>query len=403
MVPVLISVAFVAGMFVSASIVSAEKDEAVIKIKMYENQEYGFMIGYPSGWIINDTIPQKNKWIEIVSFIPDTEDWSQGIYVNKWDGDLKDKDFDSNEYLENHNKAAQDWCSSLTISEDGFACMNYSLIDQKTVSISGRQSFLLEETWTRIEGETISEVLVYNLQIPDGVDRWTIIAESRKEILDETSNILKNSLDSFTLLDKLQHSSVIEKISPPNQQLKNNIAPADISCKIDLVLIFKASDKSPACVKSTSAEKLIERGWGIHFLPDIDSSISKTVTPEMAQEMVASAIMLFDEIGVDSFKQFDTNPKFHDGELYVYVLRVDDGLIMAHGVDPSLIGKNNYEVFDADGINLGELIINGATENGAWIDYRFKDPANQEILPKEAWVVNHDGFIFGSGIYLQGN
>jgi len=403
MAPVLTAVVFVAGMFVSASIVSAEKDEAVTKIKMYENQEYGFTIEYPSGWILNDTIPQKNKWIEIVSFIPETEDWSQGIYVNKWDGDLKDKDFDSNEYLENHNKAAQDWCSSLTISENGFACMNYSLIDQKTVSISGRQSFLLEETWTRIEGETISEVLIYNLQIPDGADRWTIIAESRKEILNETSNILKNSLDSFTLLDKLQHSSVIEKISPPNQQLKNNIAPADISCKIDLVLIFKASDKSPACVKSTSAEKLIERGWGIHVLPDIDSSISKTVTPEMAQEMVASAIMLFDEIGVDSFKQFDANPEFHDGELYVYVLRVDDGLIMAHGVDPSLIGKNNYEVFDADGINLGELIINGATENGAWIYYKFKDPANQEILPKEAWVVNHDGFIFGSGIYLQGN
>ncbi len=403
MAPVLIAVVFVAGMFVSASIVSAEKDEAVTKIKMYENQEYGFTIEYPSGWILNDTIPQKNKWIEIVSFIPETEDWSQGIYVNKWDGDLKDKDFDSNEYLENHNKAAQDWCSSLTISENGFACMNYSLIDQKTVSISGRQSFLLEETWTRIEGETISEVLIYNLQIPDGADRWTIIAESRKEILNETSNILKNSLDSFTLLDKLQHSSVIEKISPPNQQLKNNIAPADISCKIDLVLIFKASNKSPACVKSTSAEKLIERGWGIHVLPDIDSSITKTVTPEMAQEMVASAIMLFDEIGVDSFKQFDTNPKFHDGEIYVYVLRVDDGLIMAHGVDPSLIGKNNYEVFDADGINLGELIINGATENGAWIYYKFKDPANQEILPKEAWVVNHDGFIFGSGIYLLGN
>jgi len=400
---VLIIIAFASGTYVSASTVSAEQGVPFAEIKMYENQEYGFLIEYPFGWTLNDTIPQKNKWIEIVSFIPDTEVWSQGIYVNKWEGDLKDKDFDSNEYLENHNKAAQDWCSSLTISENGFACMNYSLIDQKTVSISGRQSFLLEETWTRIEGETISEVLVYNLQIPDGVDRWTIIAESRKEILNETSNILKNSLNSFTLLDKLQHSSVIEKISPPNQQLKNNIAPADISCKIDLVLIFKASDKSPACVKSTSAEKLIERGWGIHVLPDIDSSISKTVTPEMAQEMVASAIMLFDEIGVDSFKQFDANPEFHDGELYVYVLRVDDGLIMAHGVDPSLIGKNNYEVFDADGINLGELIINGATENGAWIYYKFKDPANQEILPKEAWVVNHDGFIFGSGIYLLGN
>jgi len=229
--------------------------------KTYENQEYGFTIEYPSEWILNDAIPQKNKWIEIVSFLPDTKDWSQGIYVNKWNGDLKDKNFDSNEYLENHNKAAQEWCSSLSISENGFACMSYSLIEQKTISISGRQSFLLEETWIRVEGETSSEVLVYNLQIPDGEDRWTIIAESRKEILNETSNILKNSLDSFTLMMEFQNSSDIEKIPPPKQQLKNNVAPTDILCKTDLILIFKATDNSPACVKPSTAQKLLERGW----------------------------------------------------------------------------------------------------------------------------------------------
>ena len=144
---------------------------------------------------------------------------------------------------------------------DGFACMNYSLIEQKTVSISGRQSFLLEEEWTRMEGETRSDVLVYNLQIPDGDDRWTIIAESRKDILDETSNILKNSLDSFTLLNDPQNGSGIEIIPSPKQQLKNNVEPMDISCKTGLVLIFKSSDNSPACVKVTSVEKLIGRGW----------------------------------------------------------------------------------------------------------------------------------------------
>ena len=259
----LIVTAFVAGTIVSTNTVTAEKGVAFTEIKMYENQEYRFTIEYPSGWILNDTIPQKNKWIEIVSFIPDTEDWSQGIYVNKWEGDLKDKNFDSNEYLENHNQAAQDWCSSLSVSENGFACINYSLVNQKTASISGRQSLLLEEVWTRIDGEISSEVLVYNLQIPDGEDRWTIIAESKKEILNETSNSLKNSLDSFTLLDELQDSSVIETISPPKQQLKNNIAPTDISCKIDLVLIFKATDNSPACVKASTAQKLLERGWTI--------------------------------------------------------------------------------------------------------------------------------------------
>jgi len=63
------------------------------------------------------------------------------------------------------------------------------------------------------------------------------------------------------LLKDPQSSLNFKKILSPKQQLKNNINPTDISCKTDLVLIFKVSDHSPACVKSTSVEKLIDRGW----------------------------------------------------------------------------------------------------------------------------------------------
>jgi len=233
--------------------------ESFAQSTTYENQEYGFSIEYPSEWILNDAIQQKNPWIEIVSFLPDTPDWSAGIYVNMWDGDLKDKDFDSEEFLENHNQAAQDWCSSLLVSVDGFECSNYTLVDQRTVSISGRESFLLEENWTRMDNTTSSEVLVYNLQIPDGEDRWTIIAESKLELIDETANILKNSIDSFSLLNELQPAT--SKIFSPKQQIQNNVQPADILCGTGLMLIFKASDNSPACVKPSSILKLVERGW----------------------------------------------------------------------------------------------------------------------------------------------
>jgi len=136
-----------------------------------------------------------------------------------------------------------------------------------------------------------------------------------------------------------------------------------------------------------------------------DEKIKSTITKmqlEKVQKMVSKAINLYDEIGTKSFEQFDTSPKFHDGGLYVYVVRVDDALMMAH-VDKSLIGKNSYDIINVDGINIGELIINGATESGAWISYKFKDPVNQEILPKKAWVIKHDGFVFGSGTYLQEN
>lgn len=51
------------------------------------------------------------------------------------------------------------------------------------------------------------------------------------------------------------------KVPPPGVQIKNGVEPADISCNEDLFLIFKASDYSPACVKQSTAQKLLERGW----------------------------------------------------------------------------------------------------------------------------------------------
>ena len=234
--------------------------EAYSDSQIYENPDYGFTIEYPSNWILNETIPQKNKWIEIVSFTPPTEEWFQGIYVNKWIGDLKNKIFDSNEYLDTHNKAAQEWCSSISLEKNGFECKNYFLVDKQSILISGRESFLLEENWTRIEGNQNSTITVYNLQIPDGNDRWTVIGEGKATLISEESNVLKNSLNSFTLLNPIK-SEQNSDFPSPKSQFKNNISLNEISCNQNLVLIFKATDGSPACVKSFSVEKLIQRGW----------------------------------------------------------------------------------------------------------------------------------------------
>lgn len=47
----------------------------------------------------------------------------------------------------------------------------------------------------------------------------------------------------------------------PKKQLKAGTDPHKISCKENLTLIFKDKVWSPACVKPSSVEKLIQRGW----------------------------------------------------------------------------------------------------------------------------------------------
>ena len=61
-------------------------------------------------------------------------------------------------------------------------------------------------------------------------------------------------------LKELQES--IDKPSP-RQQIASGIRYIDVVCDNDFVLLFKWSGNSQACVKPQSAEKLVERGWGV--------------------------------------------------------------------------------------------------------------------------------------------
>ena len=50
----------------------------------------------------------------------------------------------------------------------------------------------------------------------------------------------------------------------PLKQMKNGVSPNDIICNSNLQLMFKITNDSPACVKPSTVEKLIERGWFFH-------------------------------------------------------------------------------------------------------------------------------------------
>lgn len=62
-------------------------------------------------------------------------------------------------------------------------------------------------------------------------------------------------------------SDTITTVSPLKQYLDG--VPIDkIVCSANLQLVMKKTDGKPACVKPDSVEKLIERGWAVHVLPE---------------------------------------------------------------------------------------------------------------------------------------
>ena len=70
-----------------------------------------------------------------------------------------------------------------------------------------------------------------------------------------------NTFSNFvSVINEVTNMSVS---NPPLKQLKAGISLHDVKCNVDMQLVFKTEDKSPACVKPDTAQKLVERGWGV--------------------------------------------------------------------------------------------------------------------------------------------
>ena len=123
-------------------------------------------------------------------------------------------------------------------------------------------------------------------------------------------------------------------------------------------------------------------------------------TAEEAQAMVARAISLADRLGTEvALAALNAqDPRFVDRDLYVFVIG-GGGLIAAHSADPARVGLDARELVDAAGNPYGAWLVERATPEGVWVDYLRKDPLSEQDEPKSSWVVRHDGYIFGCGIY----
>jgi signal transduction histidine kinase len=89
---------------------------------------------------------------------------------------------------------------------------------------------------------------------------------------------------------------------------------------------------------------------------------------------------------------------FVDRDLYIFVIGPDHRIV-AHAADAARVGVDAQTLVDTDGKPFGNEMIAYATEDGAWVDYKFADPLTGADEPKSSWVVRHGGYIFGCGIY----
>lgn len=126
-------------------------------------------------------------------------------------------------------------------------------------------------------------------------------------------------------------------------------------------------------------------------------------TPDEAKALTARAVEHFGKVGAAAaYKDFtDTKGAFVDRDLYVFCLN-KDGVIVAHGGNPALVGKNLRAVKDSDGKEFIVEMLNVASGPGTgWVDYKWANPTTKKIEPKSSYISKVGDDLCGVGVYKK--
>jgi signal transduction histidine kinase len=85
----------------------------------------------------------------------------------------------------------------------------------------------------------------------------------------------------------------------------------------------------------------------------------------------------------------------------MYVFAYDlTATVLAHPVNPKLIGKNLLDVPDAEGkLFRKEIVELAKTKGTGWVDYKYKNPQTNTIESKTTYFMKEGDIILCCGIY----
>ena len=96
------------------------------------------------------------------------------------------------------------------------------------------------------------------------------------------------------------------------------------------------------------------------------------------------------------------DPDFIQGSLYVDMRDLHSGIVLAHPVNPSIVGKDLTDIPDANGKRYRREIIELAQKKGkGWVDYQYKNPTTGKIEPKTTYILRVGDVVLEAGIYKK--
>jgi len=128
---------------------------------------------------------------------------------------------------------------------------------------------------------------------------------------------------------------------------------------------------------------------------------AQKATPEEAKKMVEQAIAYLKANGQEkALKEFNSpKGKFVKGEMYVFAYDLN-AVMMAHPVNPKLIGKNLFNETDSKGkLFRKEIVELAKTKGSGLVDYTYLNPVTKQEEFKTTYIQKEGDLIICCGAY----
>jgi polar amino acid transport system substrate-binding protein len=136
--------------------------------------------------------------------------------------------------------------------------------------------------------------------------------------------------------------------------------------------------------------------------PASPSPSAAAVTQADVRAFVEKAVTYAGANGKDAALAAFTAPggEFHQGEPYIYAYDFS-GTVIAHGGDPSLVGKDLIGMTDPNGLPVIRNLVRLAKGGSGWLYFMWGNPLNDNrVEPKLGYVMKvDDNWFLGSGTY----
>jgi len=160
----------------------------------------------------------------------------------------------------------------------------------------------------------------------------------------------------------------------------------------------------------SSSSLYVRRGgkWLEYFYQETAAAIPNHGSADDAKALVAKTIALINKEGTAAFAKINAGQEgTRDRDLYAFVHSTgDQAKVLSYGgpkLDKDPVGRPVTDIIGFAGKPIGKLTQELATEQGAWLDYKWLDPATGKVEQKFTWVVRSGNYIVGCGVYGSGH